>query len=292
MKIRNILFGYCYEDGRIVLSVREAETVKEIFNSYRDGKSLLQLSQELNAGQVEYMSGVIGWNKSRIMRLLEDERYTGEKGYPKIIDRELFDEIQVLKSEKCEQKDLDRKADIFQMHVPVRCPKCNNRMRRIVDNRVKNPIRWSCRTVGCGFSKNKKDKDLFEELTALLNKIIENPETIEVPMEQQTESGIELRRLNSEISQAFNAKQIDGEAVRKKMLMYATLKYAEVDSAVGKAQRIKDIFVSTAPLKEFSLTLLEKTVDEIKLYEDGTIGILLENGQEIGKEVAYASNCS
>ena len=167
MKIRNIPFGYCYENGRKVFEPMESEIIKELFNEYRNGKSLQQLSQELNARGIEYLPKVVAWNKSRVRRLLEDRRYIGEEGYPVLIERDLFDEIQDMKTQKYEQKDLDRKADIFQMRIPVCCPRCNHRMQRVVDNRAKNPIRWVCKTRGCGFSKNKLDESLFEELTTL-----------------------------------------------------------------------------------------------------------------------------
>ena len=100
MKIRNIPFGYCYENGRKVFEPMESEIIKELFNEYRNGKSLQQLSQELNARGIEYLPKVVAWNKSRVRRLLEDRRYIGEEGYPVLIERGLFDEIQDIKTQK------------------------------------------------------------------------------------------------------------------------------------------------------------------------------------------------
>ena len=281
MKIRNILFGYCYENGKIVLHHKEAEMVKEIFREYRSGKSLLELARALNARRIEYRPGVVGWNKARIMRLLEDKRYVGNDTYPALIEQDLYDAVQTLKMQKCDQKGLDRTADIFQMTVPVCCPKCNSRLRRKVDNRDKTPIRWVCKAKECKFSIAKSDKSLFEELVALLNVVIGNPETINMPLPQETEVSLEMRRLNGEITRMFEVAQVDRDKVRKKMIEYAALKYAELDSFIIKSKRLKDIFIAKVPMKKFSLDLLEKTVGEIKMYADGTLGIVLENGQEI-----------
>ena len=292
MKIRNVLFGYCYKNGIVVVCEKEAETVKEIFTKYRDGRSLLKLSEELNERKIEYMLGVTGWNKSRVMRLLGDKRYTGEGGYPALIERELFDVIQELKWRKCDQKNLDRTADIFQMTIPVCCAKCAKQMRRVVDRRDKNPVRWSCKTVECNYSKGKPDDNLFEELTFLLNIAIENPERIEIPPPRRVKESDGLWGLNGEINRLYDSSQIDVEQLKSKILMTANLKYAEIDSAVSRAQRIKDIFSGMQPLKEFSLNLLERTVDFIKFYKDGRLGIVLENGQEIRAEVAYEHNCN
>lgn len=93
MKIRNLPYGYQYENGVITINQKETETVKEIFNEYLNGKSLLKIAERLNAEHIEYMPGVYGWNKSRIKRLIEDERYLGVKGYPPIIDEDMHNKL-------------------------------------------------------------------------------------------------------------------------------------------------------------------------------------------------------
>lgn len=99
-------------------STAEQEIVTEIYKSYLSGKSLLNLAAELNARSVEYMPGVIGWNKARIRRILEDARYLGNKTYPAIIPKETYDAVQKIKDMRNMQKGVDRKADIFQITVP------------------------------------------------------------------------------------------------------------------------------------------------------------------------------
>ncbi len=292
MKIRNVLFGYCYENGRIVFHPTEAEVMKEIFQKYRKGDSLLQIAKELNNRMVEYMVGVYGWNKSRIMRLLEDKRYLGDDKYPALISGEDYNEIQKQREEKNTQKDIDRGADIFQMPVHIRCAKCNAKMRRVSNKRATIPTRWMCQAHKCKMSIGKTDENMLAELMGLLNEVIAEPDRIYIPVEKETETSVETRRLNNEITRMFEDRLIDSEAVRTKMITYASMRYAELDDSVIKAQRLKDIFIATTPLQTFSLELLERTADEIKIYEDGTLGIILENGQEIRQEVAYADSSS
>ena len=143
MKVRNILYGYCYENGKIIFHPTESEIMKEIVRKYRNGDSLLEIAKSLNNRMVEYMAGVCGWNKSRIMRLLEDRRYLGDDKYPALISEEDYNEIQKKREEKNTQKDTNRSADIFQMPIPIRCAKCNAQMRRVVNKRAIIPIRSS-----------------------------------------------------------------------------------------------------------------------------------------------------
>ena len=291
MKIRTVLYGYCYENGKIIFHPTESEIMKEIVQKYRGGDSLLQISKELNNRMVEYMVGVYGWNKSRIMRLLEDKRYMGDDRYPALISEEEFNEIQRKREEKNTQKDIDRGADIFQISIPIRCAKCNAPMRRVFNRQAIIPIRWLCQAHTCKTVIGKTDENMLTDLTELLNEVIEKPERIIVPQEKEIETGVEIRRLNNEIIRMFEDKLIDSETLRTKMITFASLKYAELDSSAVKAQRLKDIFATTMPLQTFSLNLLEKTTDEIKMYADGTLGIVLENGQELRREVDYADGC-
>lgn len=84
VKIRNIPYGYQYKNGSIAIQEKETETVKRIFTEYLNGLSLLKIAEHLNNEQIEYMLGVCGWNKSRIKRIIEDERYLGTSSYPRL----------------------------------------------------------------------------------------------------------------------------------------------------------------------------------------------------------------
>lgn len=292
MKIRNILYGYQCVDGKIEFHPRESVVIKEIFKAYTEGKSLLELSKWLNERQIEYMPGMVGWNKSRVMRLLEDKRYLGDDRYPALIDQDIYDTVQEMRYNRCDQKNVDRQADIFQIDIPVRCPNCNGIMKRKIDIRRTNATRWRCQNSECRASVAKKDESLFDEITELLNTVIANPEIINMPPEKETEPSAELRRLNNEITRVFDSIQIDRTAVREMLIRYTSMKYAELDSAVYKAQRLKEIFTASQSLAAFSIEFLHSTTDEIMLYTDDTIGLILENGQEIRKGANYASNRS
>ena len=66
MKNRTLPYGYQCCNGITVLHPQESEIVKRIFESYLNGQSLLTIATWLNEEQIEYMPGVIGWNKARL----------------------------------------------------------------------------------------------------------------------------------------------------------------------------------------------------------------------------------
>ena len=73
--------------GEIVIQESEAKLVQEIFHRYIAGESLNELTEALRQQDIPYDEGRL-WNKNMVARILADTRYTGEKGYPKLIDED------------------------------------------------------------------------------------------------------------------------------------------------------------------------------------------------------------
>lgn len=104
-RIRYLPFGYRIQNGDTVIHEQEAECIRMIYNAYIDGASYTVLAEKMQALGVPYHSDTPVWNKHMIKRMLENERYTGEKEYPAIISRDLFERVNLLReSKRGEQK--------------------------------------------------------------------------------------------------------------------------------------------------------------------------------------------
>ena len=285
MKHRNIPFGYHYENGMPAIQPAEAGTVKQIFDSYIQGQSLLNIAKKLNDEKAEYIPGVYGWNKARLMRIIDDSRYLGNDLYPAIIPAETYEQAHLLKDQKNTQKEIDRTAGIFRLAVPVICPNCGNEMHRRHDSRWKVPQRWGCHNSECKTIIKLSDTDLLQSITNILNRIISQPDIIEMSIDTN-EVGNDIRRLNMEIAHALETCSFNKEDLRKKMLTCVSLKYKGIDSATYTANRLKADFEKSSPLSAFSAELCRRTVKSIQLKKDGTVGLTLINDQQIGKEKA------
>lgn len=97
LKNRSIPFGYCVVNGKYALNENEAEAVRKIFADYISGKSLKTIAAEM---QIPYNSRKEIWNKNMVCRVLENRKYIGENGYPKIISDEDFRQAARIKSER------------------------------------------------------------------------------------------------------------------------------------------------------------------------------------------------
>ena len=292
MKNRNILFGYHYKNGVIAIHPDESETVKRIFNSYLGGDSLLTIAEKLNGEKIEYMPGVIGWNKARLKRLIEDERYIGSNTYPALINEKIHNDLQKTRAERNTQKHTDRKSDIFRIDVPVTCPDCKDAMSRRHDSRMKIPDRWTCKNRDCRCVISIPDTVLLQRITAVLNTVIDNPGIIRCVKAPSVEPSLATRRLENEISRTLESFGFNKEDLRKKLLECVSLKYDDLDTTQHITEMLRAEFENSSPLSIFSAEFLGKTVGSIELHTDGGVSIILLNGQEIGKEHNDDSNNS
>ena len=97
LKNRSIPFGYCMVNGKYALNVPEAEAVRKIFAEYIGGKSLKTIAAEM---RIPYNTGKAVWNKNMVCRVIENEKYIGESGYPQIITADDFEQAVQIKAER------------------------------------------------------------------------------------------------------------------------------------------------------------------------------------------------
>lgn len=289
MKARNIPYGYCYIDGKINCHLDESRIVREVFAEYLSGSSLLTIAQTLTERKTEYFPGTFKWNKARIKRIIDDIRYLGNEVFPQIVERETFRHAHEIKAERNTQKDIDRNADIFQMSIPLLCGDCGHTMRRIHDSRTSFREKWVCRK--CGGAVKISDTELFKAITDGMNAVIANPQIICV-QPKQTEPSIALCRAENEIGRLLDSPKADKETLKNKIMEYAALRYAELDTDERNAELLKAAFENTRPLSCYNRELAERAVRSITLYSDKSIMLTLINGQTTGKESIHGTDSS
>lgn len=61
----------------MIVNPREAEIVKRIYEDFLNGKGLLRISNDLNAGSIPKNSKGEPWNKNVVRYVLTNEKYIG-----------------------------------------------------------------------------------------------------------------------------------------------------------------------------------------------------------------------
>ena len=271
MKNRTIPYGYAFENGKIVIHTIESGIVSEIFRSYLAGQPLSAIASGLNSRRIEYMPGTVGWDKARLKRVLEDRRYIGEKGFPPIIDNEDFEYVQRLKTEKARSVNTRKKGAEYQIKLPVLCPHCHEKMQRKCNNRLRNKVKWKC---GNGHTIYLDDESLLTKITDDLRKVAEDVDILK-SAEKNGNQG------NDEPERNCDATVENIDNVKENLLADAARRYVLLDDEECKTQRLKDMFSDADISGEFPEELFENSTDAVVLDEDGSVGIVLMNGQEI-----------
>lgn len=284
MRNRTTAFGYQYLQGKLTINPCEANTLNRIFSCYLKGMSLLNIAEMLNAEKVEYSPGVVGWNKSRLMRILENRKYLGDEKHPPLIEAEIYEKVQNIKLSKNTQKQTDRNADIFQINLPVICESCGTKMRRRHDSRYECKQRWICQNTHCRNIVNISDEEFLSKVTDCLNIVIQNQSIIDKEISPKDIQRDESRKIEDEITKQIDSLKFDKKAIKAKVMKLVSIKYKEIDPTPYTIKQLKGYFKNTSHLKSFSAKLCMHTVKSIRLGTRKNIEIILINDQVIRKE--------
>lgn len=137
MSNRYIPYGYKFEGGQPLPHPDESAIVREIFDRYCTGDSLKVIAEDLTHRQVEYNSGKTSWDKARIKRILENDRYIGSDEYPALIAKEQFVKAN-LKKEQTSTNKLTIGDDTKLFKEMTFCAKCGKKVTRRTDTRTEN----------------------------------------------------------------------------------------------------------------------------------------------------------
>lgn len=237
-------FGYRVVMGEIVLHPQEAKLVEHIFRQYLSGATFNALVLELRKQPVPYIEEK-SWNKNMVARILEDKRYTGECGYPAIIQQCELE--RVLEKRRCKQGQA-QKTEAQKM------------LRRL--------------------SGHTATERMEQEVLNCLNRLIRNPSYIKTPDIGSTDSS-NILELQSELNAVMGCQPIDEDASHKLILAIAATQYSAISFCEYETVRLQQIFTRYQPMTELDAKLLQISIAAIHVHSDGSLQIKLKNNQVI-----------
>lgn len=237
-------FGYRVVMGEIVHHPQEAKLVEYIFRQYLSGSTFNALVAELRNQPTPYDVGKV-WNKNMVARILEDKRYTGDRGYPPIIEQAMFNKVLERRSTK-------------QVSVPK--TEAQRLLRRL--------------------SGHTDTKQMEQEVLSLLNRVIEDPACIKTPDTKPMDSS-NIQELQRELDAIMVCKPIDEDVAHKLIQAIAAAQYSTISSYEYETVRLQQIFTRYQPMTELDEKLLQVSVASIHVQSDVSLQIRLKNNQII-----------
>ena len=234
-------FGYKMEFGEIVPQPQEAETVRSIYLQYLAGASFKQLAEQLQTENVPYDVDK-PWNKNMVARVLEDERYIGERNFPALIPTEQFHAAQERRKE---------------MRPEYKQTPAQKELRRLCGGIVPDSV--------------------ARKVLKILNQVVDDPQLIKIESSGvPTTEDIRQRRL--ELDKLLQTPPVDEEIARQKAMELAVLTLVSVEMEEYEAHRLRSIFGKQTKLRDLDANLLKQGVRKIKCCGDN-VRVVLKNNQ-------------
>ena len=234
-------FGYKMEFGEIVPQPQEAETIRSIYLQYLAGASFKQLTEQLQAEDVPYDVDK-PWNKNMVARILEDDRYIGEKYFPALIPTEQFHAAQERRKE---------------MRPEYKQTPAQKELRKLCGGIVPDSV--------------------ARRVLKILNQVVDDPQLIKIESSGvPTTEDIRQRRL--ELDKLLQTPPVDEEIARQKALEVASLKLASVKTEEYESHRLRGVFETHPKMDALDAALLKQSLRKIECHGD-TVCLLLKNGQ-------------
>ena len=163
MSKRKLLYGYQIQNGELTVVKAEAAVVARVASLYLEGLSYQKLADLLNQEHIPFSKEVPVWDKHKVKRLLENPRYTGQNGYPGILDTETFQCVQSRIQEKTAKQTPKAERQILKLSDRLHCGSCGSTLYRMGGkNHRKDTLYLKC--AHCGISITIQDEILLEEV--------------------------------------------------------------------------------------------------------------------------------
>ena len=272
-KKRYFPFGYRMAGGQIEIVPEESSLLQNLFDNYLKGASLIKLAETAQQTGIKFRENTERWNKNMIARMLDDERYWNDNGFPPIVSKEIGSAITALRKQKTTSQ-----CPIQFIKKKLVCCICGENINRNGKNAPR--IRWDCPKCGWYFGPIT-DNELKQAVTEKLLAVCRNPQVAE-PDQQPTNSlSIQAARLTNEINQLLSQREVDTDRLLPLILECAAEKYktCSIKESDHLTIKIKALFQEHSNDEELNRELFEQTVKQVILQPDGSIKFQLLNGK-------------
>lgn len=268
-KNRTIPFRYMMKDGQIQANPEEVLAVVTIFSEYLAGKSLNEISAQM---EVPYNDG-LKWNKNMVKRILENEKYLGTSKYPQLISAEIFRAVNEKKTSKATCIVSDELQEVRNLTF---CKECSQKLFR---NKAE---KWNCHNQECyKFEYQLTDEMLIGSILNILNAVTANPSLIDADSEVgKYISDSEIIRRQNEINRKIDEKNFDFDEIKNEIFRLAEMKYEKCtySDIPQKTAFLKSVFKNQKQLQTLDTEFMKICVLKIFASHYGFIEIEFKNG--------------
>ena len=237
-------FGYRIEQGRVVVNPAEEQWVLHLYRQYSVGVSIRELTEVMNNTGVRYDIEK-PWNKNMVARILGDVRYTGENGWPQVVEVDLFRTVGEKKRKKAPAVQKTQAQKILRS-------KCDHRITPHIEH----------------------------EVLYLLNSLLTYPEQIKTS-NKVTGQLQKVSSLKDELEDMLKQLPVDEEKTKQTLQEVAVAMYEAIDPGEYESDRIRNVFEKEQPRDILDARLIKTSISAVLVEGNGRVRIKLKNDQVI-----------
>ncbi len=273
---RKVPFGYMVRGGELQPHPQEADTVRYIFRQYLAGASFLAIAEAMAHQGVRYHQHTAQWNKNMVKRILENAKYTGADGWPRLVSDENFTAAQCQRTQRNTYAPLSAKIQAIQDKIV--CSQCGGRMAR--GTRSRGKVHWKCQNPDCGWSASLSDGALVQLVDARLRELAQAPHLLTVSEPQRTAPTMDAIRLQNELTVALNRGSENPAYIKKLALALAAQRYRGLPdpTPAHEMEQLRARLEQGLADADALADLLNTAVRAVRLTSDRCVELELVNG--------------
>ncbi len=284
---RKTPFGYAIRDGLIQPHSQEADAVRFIFKQYQAGASLLSIAEDMTRQGIRYHQHTAAWNKNMVKRILENAKYIGTGGYPRLVSDEDFAAAQDQREQRNTYAPLP--AEIRPIQGKMVCGLCG--VKTIRGNRSHGLVHWKCQNPDCGQSISLNDEALALLVEERLRTLALAPHLLTAPEAKRAGLDLDAIRLQNELTMALNRGSKNPEYIKTLALAATAQRYGQLPDPTP-AHDLEQLRarLEQGPADAGALaSLLATAVRAVRLTSDKNVELELVNGQMIAEKEAQSA---
>ena len=284
---RKIPFGYMIRDGVVQPHPQETDAVQYIFGQYLAGASLLTIAEDMTQQNVRYHQHTAEWNKNMIKRILENSKYIGVDGYPRLVPDEDFTAAQRQRTERSIYAPLPTQIQpICGMAV---CAQCGGRLAR--GTRSRGRVQWKCQNPDCGQSVFLSDEALAGLVDGRLRELAQSPHLLTAPEPQRAAPILDAIRLQNELTLALNRGSEKPEYLKTLALAVTAQRYGQLPdpTPAHDLEQLRTRLEQNRANADTLADLLRTAVRAVRLTPEKKVELELVNGTIIAEKEAQSA---
>lgn len=287
-------YGYEIINGGYRVQKTEARYVRNVIEKVIAGVSSTKVADWLNANHISTRKKGGRWTHTMIFNMVRNRRYSGELGYPKIINKNVQETaIRILDEKSANDKTgnsfVRNKESPF--YKKIRCSKCGGYVFLYEDSGRRY---WRCikkiEKYGkkCGIYHHYdgvRDEEINDIIIDLLNDLILGNLSLK-PQGGKKHNHIGIVKIDNQIKELMRAQSIDFKKLErlvqeKNEKIYEQYKYDTSSETMTLKRRLMNF--DTVHLLDKQL--IDQFIKEMELDADGRMRIILWNDQIFDRKV-------